>query len=338
MDELDIALSAYDDSSKARKVKKEITRTKKEIVRNIPQILSVIICVIVVMMTFADFTFERVMTPGFAAKSALFVILSYGIYYAQKTSGKRNGMQDKDYKQWRTDHKKKVEEVVKEMKDEYTLNDYCSEWAAWEAEKTKRAILSGTGVTDEEWKRFSILGKLAAKVSQRTKTLQKALKKEKISQKEYDMLLDLKELPGEKKYAIVRANLVAKQSLSPSDLIYETASRDSRDRTPQKLKSIDRRQDIFSLLPSTLMMAGILLIVPEIAATDISIKTILYGLMRVFSLLVMAFRGNMNGETIYTVEAIEIFKIQIHHLNLAMEWRSKHERTENGRDSSVETD
>lgn len=302
-------------------------KVKRELIRNIPQLISAIICLIVVLMTFADFTFEQIMTPSFAANSALFVILSYGIYYAQKTLGKRTGSANKDYLEYRKKHADTVEEVMQTLTDDYTLNDYCAEWSAWEADKARKTLLSGTGVTEAEWQQFKSLGRLSCKATLPTKKLKKELKKEKISQSEYDTIIKLKALPGEKKLTIIQACLITKQKLSSADLVYEAANREARDKTPKHLKKIEHRQDIFSLAPLTLMMAGMLLIVPEIGNVEFSIKTILYGLMRIFSLLMTAFRGNMNGETIYTVDAVENFQIQISHLNRALAWHKKHTKS-----------
>lgn len=326
------------DKPTGKSVNQKVASAKRELIRNIPQLLSAIICIIVVLMTFADFSFKKMFTTGFAANSALFVILSYGIYYAQKTLGKRTGCIDNEYLEYRRIHQEATEKAVESMNDDYTLNDYCAEWSAWEADKARKTILSGTGVTEAEWAKFSPLGKQAGKVTATLKKLKKQLKREKISQEDYDLLCELKKLPAEKKLAIVRACFVTKQKLSPADLVYESANREAREKTPTRMKTAERNQDLFSLVPLTLMMAGMLLIVPEIGNVEFTLKTVLYGLMRLFSLIMTAFRGNMNGETLYTVNAVENFKIQIEHLKRAIKWRERHERTSDGRDPSVEAD
>lgn len=316
--------------STAKSVNQKVATAKRELIKNIPQLISAIICIIVVLMTFADFTFKQMFTPGFAANSALFVILSYGIYYAQKTLGKRTGCIDSDYLEYRTKHQQATEEAVEALNDDYTLNDYCAEWSAWEQDKARKTILSGTGVTDVEWAKFAPLGEQASKVVCTTKNLKKKLAKEKISQEEFDLLCELKKMPTEKKLAIERACCVTKLKMSPADLVYESANRESREKTPTRMKTAERNQDLFSLVPLTLMMAGMLLIVPEIGNVEFTLKTVLYGLMRLFSLLMTAFRGNMNGETLYTVNAVDNFKIQIDHLKRAIKWRESHERARNG--------
>lgn len=330
------------DKPTGKSVNQKVASAKRELIKNIPQLLSAIICIIVVLMTFADFSFKQLFTPGFAANSALFVILSYGIYYAQKTLGKRTGCIDKEYLEYRRIHQEVTETAVESMNDNYTLNDYCAEWSAWEADKARKTILSGTGVTEAEWSKFSPLGKQASKVTSKVtstvKKLKKKLKREKISQEEFDLLCELKKLPTEKKLAIVGACSVTKQKLSPADLVYESANREAREKTPTRMKTAERNQDLFALVPLTLMMAGMLLIVPEIGNVEFTLKTVLYGLMRLFSLIMTAFRGNMNGETLYTVNAVENFKIQIEHLKRAIKWRERHERTSDGRDPSVEAD
>lgn len=326
------------DKPTGKSVNQKVASAKRELIRNIPQLLSAIICIIVVLMTFADFSFKQMFTAGFAANSALFVILSYGIYYAQKTLGKRTGCIDNEYLEYRRIHQKATEEAVESMNDDYTLNDYCAEWSAWEADKARKTILSGTGVTEAEWAKFAPLGKQASKVTSTLKKLKKQLKREKISQEDYDLLCEMKKLPAEKKLAIVRACFITKQKLSPADLVYESANREAREKTPTRMKTAERNQDLFSLVPLTLMMAGMLLIVPEIGNVEFTLKTVLYGLMRLFSLIMTAFRGNMNGETLYTVNAVDNFKIQIEHLKRAIKWRERHERTSDGRDPSVEAD
>ncbi len=314
------------ENTTGKSVNQKVASAKRELIKNIPQLLSAIICIIVVLMTFADFSFKKMLTPGFAANSALFIILSYGIYYAQKTLGKRTGCIDKEYLEYRKKHGAATEEAVETMTDDYTLNDYCAEWSAWEAEKARKTILSGTGVSEAEWAKFAPLGKQANRVTSTIKKLKKALKREKINQEDYDILCELKKLPAEKKLAIVRACYVTKQKLSPADLVYESANREAREKTPTRMKTAERNQDLFSLVPLTLMMAGMLLIVPEIGNVEFTLKTVLYGLMRLFSLIMTAFRGNMNGETLYTVNAVENFKIQIEHLKRALAWHKKHEK------------
>lgn len=328
--------SLSDDGFTAAEGKKKINKFKKDLVKNLPGIIVWGLLIIVVLATFADFTFANVKTFGFAANSLLFAICTYMTYYLRKHTGMSRGKADAGYLEAKRRHEEKCKEVVNAYDDDVTLADFCTSWMTEEANRARKSVLSGTGVTEEEWRKFAPLGRLAHKVTYSNRQLKGELKREKINQGEYDLLIDLKAMKGEKKLAICRACLIDKQRLTPSDIIFESANREARERTPISLKSVERRQDVTQLVSITIMMFGVIAIVPEVAAFDISIKTILYGLTRIASLLMTAFNADASGETIFTVDAVENFKVQDGFLEQAMKWREKHVRENTGTGSELE--
>ena len=303
-------------------IKRELNRRKKEFMRNIPQLITVMILIIVVLLTFADFKLSKVMSWNFAIKTVAFVVLSYLMYYTKKYLGRKNGQKDSTYREAKADHAERCE-AADVYDEEYSLDDFCQEWTIWEREKARRRVLSGSGVTEEEWSRFSCLGRLASMVVLRKKKIKKLLSKEKISEEEYTLLMDLKKIPTEKRITIVRACVIEKQELTSTDIIYESSSWEKRDRTPINIRKKDLTNDIISLLPLTIMMIGVIAFIPELDSVKLSSKTILYGLLRIISLLATAFKGEMNGETIYTVDSVENFKIQRGFFELYSLWKRR---------------
>lgn len=308
-------------------IKKEITKKKREFIRNIPHLVAMAILIFVVMMTFADFQMSKICTSSFAIKTLVFVILSYLMYYTEKHLGKQNGQRDDTYLTEKKRHSDKCKPVVL-YNDKRSLSDFCAWWCVWERDKARKRALSGGAVTDEEWQKYEPLGKLAGLVVLRKKKLKKLLGKERISEEEYELICSLKKVTGEKRLAIVRACLIDKKDLSPTDIIYESGSKDSRDQTPINIRKKDLKNDLISLVPLTIMMMGVLAFIPEPTGVKLGIKTLMYGLLRVVSLLVTGFRGNYNGETIYTVDSVDNFKIQCDFLDKYEVWKGEPECNE----------
>lgn len=303
-------------------LKKELRRKKAELFRQVPSIIASGILIIVVLMTFADFQFTNIFTVGFAAQSFTFVLLSYIMYYVEKVNGKRSGCMNETYQSKKREHEAKSSKALAES-DENDLPDFCEWWSNWELEKAQRNILAGSGLTYDEWKRYAPLGKTAALVTVPVKKLDKMLEKEKISLADYELIRQIKTLPAGKRVASVHACLVMKRHISAYDILYQSSDREKRDPVPRRLKDIERKHDAGSLIPLTVMMMGMLLIVPEVIGVGISLKAILYGLMRLVSMLFTAFKGNYNGETLYTVDAIENLNVQLNMLNLFDIWRDR---------------
>lgn len=317
----------FGDGASNTQIKKEINRKKRELVRNVPHLIAMAILIIVVMMTFADFQMSSICTVSFAIKTLVFIVLSYLMYYTEKLLGRRNGQLDRTYLEAKKRHSEMCASVIL-YNAKRSLSDFCAWWCVWERNKARKRALSGGAVTDEEWQRYEPLGKLAGLVVLRKKKLKKLLAKEKISEEEYNLICDLKKVTGEKRLAIVRACLIEKKELSPTDIIYESVSKDSRDQTPINIRKKDHRNDLISLVPLTIMMIGVLAFIPEPTGVNLGLKTLMYGLMRVVSLLVTGFRGNLNGETIYTVDSVENFKIQCDFLDMYEAWKNEPECNE----------
>ena len=303
------------DTMSNTQVKRGIYEQKRKLTRRIPDLIVIAIFVIVVLMTFADFKLANVCSWKFALKTVAFVALSYLMYYTKKYLGKQRGRRDKTYQEEKAKHSLACE-TLDPYNHLYSLSEFCEEWTEDERDKARRRELSGGAVTEEEWKKFEPLGQVAAKVVYRKKRLAKWLERERISEIEYNLLLDLKKLPGSKRLAIARACMIEKLRLTPTDILYESVSRDGREQVPINIRKKDIKNDIISLAPLTIMMVGVIAFFPELTGVTLGIKTLLYGLMRVLSLLVTAFKGDMNGETIYTVDSVDNFKIQCHFIEM----------------------
>lgn len=310
------------ESNSNKNIRKEITRLKIGMLANIPKYIAIAIIAITVLMTFADFELEEVCTLGFALKAVAFVGLSYLMYYTEKYIGRQRGLNDSTYLEERKKHSEKCK-TVEHIEKGYSLSDFCEWWCSWEINKARKNELASGAVTEEEWKKYEPLGETVEKVTLSKKKLQKKLKKEKITEEEYKMLCELKRVPGAKRLAIVRACLMKKKKLTPTDILYESVSRDSREKVPINIRKKDLVNDIISLAPLTILMFGVLAFLPVPTGADITLKTIIYGLVRVLSLLVTAFKGDMSGETIYTVDSVENFKIQCHFLDMYEVWKAE---------------
>lgn len=318
----------HDNLSNAQ-VKRGIYEQKRKLTRKIPDLIVISIFVIVVLMTFADFKLANVCTLGFALKTVAFVGLSYLLYYTKKYLGKQKGQRDKTYTQGKEDHSKACADADPYNK-QYPLSDFCEEWTLEERDRARGRELSGGAVTEEEWKKFEPLGQAASKIVYRKKRLKRMLKQEKISEDEYDLICELKKLPGNKRLAIARACMIEKLRLTPADILYESISRDGREQVPINIRRKNYMNDIISLAPLTIMMVGVIAFFPEIAGVTFDIKTVIYGLMRVLSLLVTSFRGEMNGETIYTVDSVDNFKIQMQFIGMYAVRKAEKAATEEG--------
>ncbi len=307
-----------DDFVSNTQVKREINKKKKELGRKIPDLIVITIFVIVVLMTFADFKLANVCTWRFALKTVAFVVLSYLLYYTKKYLGKERGRRDKTYLDGKKNHNEACQ-MADPYNQDYPLSLFCEEWTLEERERTRRRELSGGAVTEEEWKKYEPLGQAATKIVYRKKRLVKLLDREKISEEEYRLICELKKLPGSKRLAIAKACMIERLRLTPTDILYESVSKEGREQVPINIKKKDRRNDIISLAPLTIMMVGVIAFFPELSGVKVGIKTLLYGLMRVLSLLVTSFKGEMNGETIFTVDSVDNFKIQCHFLAMYKE-------------------
>lgn len=317
----------------ASKLKKEVNKKKRELIRSLPTIIVWVLLFVVAIATFAEFSFAKVGTIDFAASSILFAVCTYMTIFLRKHTGAMRGRMDDVYLAAKKTHEEKCRLVSDTLTGEDSLANFCIEWVSDEVERAQRTILSGTGVTDEQWAEFSPLGHSVRMVVYSPQKLKRLLKRGKINDGEHRRLIALKGLPSVQKMAICRACLIEKQRLNPVDLVYESSTREARERTPIRLKSVEHRQDFSQIVSVTLTMFGIMAVVPEVAALDFSIKTIIYCLTRVASLLMTGFNADMRGEALYTVDTVENYQIQDSLLDEALKWR---ENRENKRKNSHE--
>ena len=321
------------DTFSASKLKKEVTKKKRELIRSLPTIIVWVLLFVAAIATFTEFEFVKVGTISFAASSLLFAICTYLTIFLKKYTGMARGKSDEEYVTAKKKHEEKCRLVSDTLTGEDSLAEFCIEWVSDEAERARRTILSGTGVTDEQWAKYSALGESVKRVIYTPKKLKKMLRRGIIGNEEYVLLEELRSLPPVQKMAICRACLVEKQRLTPVDLVYESKTKEARERTPFSLKNIERKQDVSQVIRVTVMMFGIMAVVPEVAAFDFTIRTILFCLTRVASLLYTGFISDMRGEALYTVDAIENLTIQDSLLDEALKWR---EARENKRKNSHE--
>jgi hypothetical protein len=243
------------------------------------------------------------------------------------------GKSDAEYVSAKQAHEAKCRRVSDELTGEDSLADFCIEWTQEEADRARKAILTGTGVTDDQWAKFSPLGTSVKLVVHSPNKLKKLLRRGKIGNEDHALLEELRLLPSVQKMAICRACLIEKQRLTPVDLIYESKTKEARERTPFSLKNIERKQDVSQVIRVTVTMLGVMAVVPKVAAFDFTISTIIFCLTRVASLLYTGFIADMRGEALYTVDAIENLSIQDSLLDEALKWR---EIRENKRKNSHE--
>lgn len=326
------------DTFSASKLKKEVNKKKREFIKSLPNIIVWVLLFVVAIATFAEFSFAKVGTVGFAASSILFAVCTYMTIFLRKHTGVMRGRSDSTYREAKRRHEEKCRLVSDNLTGDDTLAEFCIEWASEEADRARRTILMGTGVTDSMWAKFSPLGHAVKGVLHSPKKLKRKLKRGKINDEEYRLLSELRQLPPVQKMAICRACLVDKQRLNPVDVLYESSAKEARERTPFSLKGVERKQDFSQVISVTLTMFGIMAVVPEVAALDFSIKTIIYCLTRVASLLLTGFNADMRGEALYTVDAVENFNIQDSLLDEALKWRNERERAKNGRNTSDSPD
>lgn len=302
-------------------IKKELNKKSRELLRNMPSIITAVILLLVVLMSFAEFDIANMKTLRFAAESGAFMVMSYMIYFAQKNNGKRTGLQDKSYLEKKQEHAEKSKSA--QEGDEEDISLFCDWWNENERLQTQRRILAGSGVKIDEMKRYEVLGKKVAFVSFKKRKLERKLEQEKITDEEHELLLELKKIPGEKRVAIVRACLVSKRHVAPSDILSESSDREGRAKTPRGIDRIERTNDFKALASKTVTMILPLVFVPGILVQYDGVATILSMLLKVLSILSTAYAGNYQGEVLYTVDAVENFTIQNNLLDQLEKWRKK---------------
>lgn len=321
------------DTFSASKLKKEINKKKRDVVRHLPSIIVWVLLFVAAIATFTEFEFVKVGTVSFAASSLLFAICTYLTIFLKKYTGMARGKSDEEYIAAKREHEKKCSLVSETLTGDDSLADFCIEWTQEEADRARKAILTGTGVTDDQWAKFSPLGTSVKLVVHSPNKLKKLLRRGKIGNEEHALLEELRLLPSVQKMAICRACLIEKQRLTPVDLVYESKTKEARERTPFSLKNIERKQDVSQVIRVTVTMLGVMAVVPKVAAFDFTISTIIFCLTRVASLLYTGFIADMRGEALYTVDAIENLSIQDSLLDEALKWR---EIRENKRKNSHE--
>lgn len=304
----------------AKKIAGEMNRGKRKFLENMPHIIAVLLLILTALMTFADFRITNLFTENVFAGSALFLIASYIMYFVQKNIGKKNGALDEEFLRAREEHKKICGRIT-EDKEEDRLPDFVRWYTEWELTSARRAILAGSGLSYDKWLAFAPLGGLALKNLKTKRKLEKLKRKGKITEDEYNLLLGLKALPQEQRIAATRACLLRKQNITVQDLTTDYAASEERISAPRRLNKIDRKRDLKTVGIVTFLLCVSFSLAPEVVAARFGISTLITALTRILSLLTTGWKGNYNGETLFSVIAVQNYMAQVNILGLYDNWK-----------------
>lgn len=327
----DFAIKEEKKTSEPRAVKtasQDATKeaSKRSVISTVPLFIATIIVMLTVALIWTDIRIKDLLTVHFAADLLAFLLLFYMMFFTLQDFGNRGGRLDKEYAKV---HERYLaeREKVRSSGAELDLPDFCDFYATKELRDIRRRILLNANIRIEEWEQeWAVLDDYAMLALLPRGKFMRKIRSADVSKEIYSKLIDLRKMSTRKKTAIVRACLVKPLDISPDLIMLDDGDKASRSPIAEKsIKEKQMQKDAFALARITAMMFLSISIAGEIIV-DFSYATLVFGVIKLASLIVTGYQGYLIGYTIYTGYGVRRHNDQINLLSIFWRWKADREK------------
>ena len=233
-----------------------LKRGAASLLNNIGRTVAVITLIVTSLVLFTDISFANFNTESFTSTMAVMLMASYLMYFSLEDSGEKLGEESEEYKKSKSNCDALVSSITGDKI--YALRDFCKRYSEEEAEYRRTNLLLARGYSIEEYQRYKD-GAISNKKSLRT---------------------------------FKRVDRLKAKSLAPKDLLTsERTGTKSELYNPEASKLL---RMILKLLPTTVCMiitVSVMLTTKE----NLSVATVIDGLFKLSTLLIIGFKGYASG-------------------------------------------
>ena len=265
-----------------------VKRGARAFAKNLPSIIALLTVFLTGAIIWTDIKIKDILTLNFALEAVMLLFIFWMMYLSMNENGMRAGKCDKGYIESRAKYQIARKKALGEGYDK--LSRFCEEYRKSELERAQGALLVKGGVKKEEWERFYIEGERPS-----------FFRKDGISLK--------------KKYYIKRALDIKEIPITPELLFYsdgESSKRSALALTIDRARLKRNGKGLASIAATCFLVASVAV---EIAEKPDS-ASIIYGIIKICSLLFIGFKGYMNGVLLYASDAIAFYTSRSDFLNL----------------------
>ena len=233
-----------------------IKRGAAALINNIGRTVAVITLVVTALVLFTDISFASFNAKSFTSTMAVMLMASYLMYFSLEDSGERLGEESEEYK----GSKSRCDSLIERITGDriYELRNFCKSYSEEEADYRRANLLLARGYSQEEYQRYKngdAFNKKALRVFK-------------------------------------RADRLKAKSLTPRDLLTKERSvTKSELYNPESSKLV---RMVVKLLPTTVCMV-ITVSVMLSTKENMSAATVIDGLFKLSTLLIIGFKGYASG-------------------------------------------
>lgn len=305
---IDIEIKGFDSAVK---------KTARSIASSLPTLIAALTVVITAALIWTDITVSDIFSLRFVGEATVLMLVFFMMYLSMNENGVRAGKTDSEYVRSREGYTA-ARNAVRE-RGISDLPDFCEWYVRDELERARRDLLSRAGVS-YEYLENSLIPISEAIISGRAGTMTPC------EAKTYD---EYKRLSCLKKRAVKRALLMKPIRLTPEMLMYEdgrAASRHPIALSIERAHTLRNIRGLAYIAVSTFMVVSVAVSVAE----DPNRASVIYGLVKIASLIFTGVRGYSAGVLLYSVDAVAFHDSRTDLLSHFKEWREKRQIKEGG--------
>ena len=270
-----------------------------------PSLIAALTVIITAALIFTDVTVGDIMTVSFVAEGVLLMLIFWMMYLSMNENGMRAGREDGGYISKRREYLELTDKFRGEELS--SLHRFCSYYKDEELRLSREVFLAGYGISYAVFEKYFLPSAFSI------------IKRKAIGDGEYEKVYS--SLSLRQKNAVRRALRMKPIRLMP-EMIMSSRGRRSRSPVPSTIENAQRKRNTFGLV----YIALTTLIVVSVAI-DIAVFTnagaLVYGLVKILSLVFTGVRGYSAGVLLYTEDATEFYDSMISVLSAYEAWKEK---------------
>lgn len=290
--------------------------------KTMPALISTAIVLLTIALIWTDIRIADLLTIRFAGDLLAFLLLFYMMFFTCQDAGNKNGKRDPDYTAVQEEYRKQRNKIRNEGA-ELDIPEFCEFYVRKELKDFRSRILLNANIRYDDWeKEYVDLDELVMLVPLKSKKFEKALRGDTISNENMIKLRAIRRLSPRKRSAIIKACLVKPLEINPDLMMLDDGEEPSR--MPISEKSIKKKQvqkDVIALCRITVMMFCSISLAGDFLI-DMSISTLIFGLVKLVSLIITGYNGYSTGFTIYTEYGVRRLNDQINLFAVFWKWRT----------------
>lgn len=270
-----------------------------------PSLIAALTVVITAALIFTDVTVGDIMTVSFVAEGILLMLIFWMMYLSMNENGMRAGREDSEY----ISKRRKYLELTDKFRGEElsSLYRFCSCYKDEELRLSREVYLAGYGISYSVFEEYFLPSAFSV------------IKRKASGSEEYEKIYSSFSL--RQKFALRRALRMKPIKLMP-EMIMSSRGKRSRSPVPSTIERSQRKRNTLGLVYIALTTLIVVSVAIDIAVSP-SAGALVYGLVKILSLVFTGVRGYSAGVLLYTEDATEFYDSMISVLSSYEAWKER---------------